>query len=100
MFNLDRLNVYKDVQPRGDGFFDFVPGITVNTQGGQIIFTKVEPFGEYLFNLLGGGTYDAENDQGYNENQQKYVFQEHVYQNQISILAGSGKKPVPTQGSV
>jgi len=74
VFNLDRLNVYKDVQPRGDGFFDFVPGITVNTQGGQIIFTKVEPFGEYLFNLLGGGTYDAENDQGYNENQRKYVF--------------------------
>ncbi|WP_372973471.1 cell surface protein SprA [Muriicola sp.] len=80
VFNLDRLNVYRDVQPGGDGFFDFVPGITVNTQGGQIIFTKVEPFGEYLFNLLGGGTYDVENDQGYNVNQQKYVFR-NMYAN-------------------
>ncbi|GGD46337.1 cell surface protein SprA [Muriicola marianensis] len=80
VFNLDRLNVYRDVQPGGDGFFDFVPGITVNTQGGQIIFTKVEPFGEYLFNLLGGGTYDVDNDQGYNVNQQKYVFR-NMYAN-------------------
>ncbi|QBA63307.1 cell surface protein SprA [Muriicola soli] len=80
VFNLDRLNVYRDVQPGGDGFFDFVPGITVNTQGGQIIFTKVEPFGEYLFDLLGGGTYEVDNDQGYNVNQQKYVFR-NMYAN-------------------
>ena len=26
VFNLDRLNVYNDVQPGGDGFFDYVPG--------------------------------------------------------------------------
>lgn len=74
VFNLDRLNIYNDVQPGGDGFFDFVPGITVNTQGGLIIFTKVEPFGEYLFEELGGGTY--ENIQGYNPNQQQYVFRD------------------------
>ncbi len=74
VFNLDRLNVYNDVQSGGDGFFDFVPGITVNMQQGLIIFTKVEPFGEYLFERLGGGTYDVENDQGYNENQKKYVY--------------------------
>ncbi|MGB5318834.1 cell surface protein SprA, partial [Eudoraea sp.] len=74
VFNLDRLNVYNDVQPGGDGFFDFVPGITVSTQNGLIIFTKVEPFGEFLFNTLGGGTYDVPDDQGYNENQQRYVF--------------------------
>ena len=80
VFNLDRLNVYRDVQPGGDGFFDFVPGITVNTQGGQIIFTKVEPFGEYLFNILGGGTYEVDDDQGYNVNQQKYVFR-NMYAN-------------------
>ncbi|WP_276389525.1 cell surface protein SprA [Eudoraea chungangensis] len=74
VFNLDRLNVYNDVQPGGDGFFDFVPGITVSTQNGLIIFTKVEPFGEFLFETLGGGIYDVEDDQGYNENQQRYVF--------------------------
>src|SRR5690606_9185124 len=71
---LDRLNAYNDLQPGGDGFFDYVPGITIDPQTGSIIFTKVEPFGEYLFNLLGGGTYDVENDQGYNTNQRKYVF--------------------------
>ena len=74
VFNLDRLNGYNDLQPGGDGFFDYVPGVTIDPQTGSIIFTKVEPFGEYLFNLLGGGTYDVENDQGYNANQRKYVF--------------------------
>ena len=74
VFNLDRLNAYNDLQSGGDGFFDYVEGITINSQTGSIIFTKVEPFGEYLFNLLGGGTYDVDNDQGYNANQKKYVF--------------------------
>ncbi|HZJ20338.1 MAG TPA: cell surface protein SprA, partial [Pricia sp.] len=76
VFNFDRLNAYNDVQPGGDGFFDFIPGITVDTQNGQIIFTKVEPFGEYLFDRLGGGDYNVENGQGYNENQEKYVFRD------------------------
>ncbi|MEE9363914.1 MAG: cell surface protein SprA [Cellulophaga sp.] len=74
VFNFDRLNAYNDVQSGGDGFFDFVQGITVDTQSGRIIFTKVEPFGEYLFEKLGGGNYDMNNDQGYNANQKKYVF--------------------------
>ena len=74
VFNFDRLNVYNDVQPGGDGFFDFIPGITVDSQNGRIIFTKIEPFGEFLFETLGGGVYDVNNDQGYNENQKKYVF--------------------------
>ncbi|HET8735629.1 MAG TPA: cell surface protein SprA, partial [Pricia sp.] len=76
VFNFDRLNDYNDVQPGGDGFFDFIPGITIDTQNGQIIFTKVEPFGEYLFERLGGGEYDVEDAQGYNENQEKYVFRD------------------------
>lgn len=74
VFNLDRLNTYNDIQPGGDGFFDYVPGITIDPQTGSIIFTKVEPFGEFLFDLLGGGTYDVSEDQGYNANQRKYVF--------------------------
>ena len=74
VFNFDRLNAYNDVQPGGDGFFDFIPGLTVDTQNGQIIFTKVEPFGEYLFEELGGGDYEAENT--YNGNQERYVFKD------------------------
>ncbi len=75
VFNLDRLNSYNDVQPGGDGFFDFVPGLTVNTQNGLIIFTKVEPFGKFLFDALDfNGDYNDE--QTYNENQAKYVFRD------------------------
>ena len=75
VFNLDRLNAYNDVQPGGDGFFDFVPGLTVNTQNGLIIFTKTEPFGEYLFEELNsGGDYEVE--ASYNNNQKKYVFRD------------------------
>ncbi|WP_411030083.1 cell surface protein SprA [Spongiimicrobium sp. 3-5] len=91
VFNLDRLNVYNDVQPGGDGFFDFVPGITVDTQSGRIIFTKVEPFGEFLFEQLGGGTYDVDNDQGYNENQQKYVFRNMYANTKASSLQDAEK---------
>ncbi|PCJ97928.1 MAG: cell surface protein SprA [Flavobacteriaceae bacterium] len=91
VFNLDRLNAYNDVQPGGDGFFDFIPGITVDTRGGRIIFSKVEPFGEYLFNELGGGTYDVENDQGYNANQQKYVFRNMYAQTKAASLQDAEK---------
>lgn len=72
VFNLDKLNYNNDPQLRGDGFFDFVPGITVIPQNGKIVFTSAEPFGEYLFNVLGGGNYD--NEASYNDNQKKYVF--------------------------
>ena len=51
-FNFDRLNYNNDPQISGDGFFDFVPEITVIQQTGKIIFTKVEPFGEFLFESL------------------------------------------------
>ncbi|MBC6997145.1 cell surface protein SprA [Cytophaga sp. FL35] len=74
VFNFDRLNAYNDVQPGGDGFFDFISGLTVDTQNGQIIFTKVEPFGEYLFEQLGGGDYNTANS--YNPNQERYVFRD------------------------
>ncbi|MCE2614074.1 cell surface protein SprA [Flavobacteriaceae bacterium D16] len=98
VFNLDRLNIYNDVQPGGDGFFDFIPGITVNTQGGQIIFTKVEPFGEYLFNVLGGGTYDIDDDQGYNLNQQKYVFRNMYAQTKAASLQDAEKNRFRLKG--
>jgi cell surface protein SprA len=36
-------------QTGGDGF-DFVQGITVDSQNGRLIFTTKEPFGELLLN--------------------------------------------------
>lgn len=76
VFNLDRLNFNNDPQQGGDGFFDFVPGITVDRENGAIIFTSVEPFGEYLFEKLRAenGTEDYDSPQTYNSNQEKYVF--------------------------
>ncbi|MDO1513485.1 cell surface protein SprA [Maribacter confluentis] len=77
VFNLDRLNVYNDIQPGGDGFFDFVPGQTIDIQGGRIIFTKVEPFGEFLFQELENGNSASYGDEtSYNANQGKYVFKD------------------------
>ncbi|WGD35442.1 cell surface protein SprA [Olleya sp. YS] len=80
LFNLDRLNFNNDPQANGDGFFDFVPGITVIPQNGKIVFTKVEPFGRYLFDILdndgnsGNNATDYEADTYTNPNQEKYVY--------------------------
>jgi cell surface protein SprA len=80
VFNLDKLNFNNDPQQGGDGFFDFYPGITVDQQNGRIIFTSVEPFGEYLFNTLklnsppNGESQNYDVPATYNANQNKYVF--------------------------
>src|SRR5690606_17054949 len=79
LFNLDRLNFNNDPQARGDGFFDFVPGITVIPQNGKIIFTSVEPFGRYLFDVLDDDGNPTNNETDYetdnfNPNQEKYVY--------------------------
>ena len=52
LFGLDKLNIYADIVSDGDGFFDFVSGITVLPEDGQIIFPSVEPFGKFLFDTL------------------------------------------------
>ncbi len=46
VLNLDNLNMNNDPQP--DGLFDFVPGTTIITQNGRLIFPVVEPFGNNL----------------------------------------------------
>lgn len=42
IFGLDKLNPVND--PQRDGNFDFVEGITINTNNGLIIFPYLEPF--------------------------------------------------------
>ena len=76
LFHLDRLNFNNDPQLQGDGFFDFVQGQTVLTQNGKIIFTKVEPFGRYLFDVLADPNFNTKyEDEVYdNPNQEKYVY--------------------------
>lgn len=46
VLNLDNLNTLQERAP--DGIFDFIEGVTINSQQGKIIFPMVEPFGKYL----------------------------------------------------
>lgn len=77
LFNWDRLNINNDLQgdgsQTGDGLFDFVPGLTVDSENGKLIFTKVQPFGKYLQDVLGS-------------NDPKFVFSE-LYTQQKQVAA-------------
>ena len=44
--NLDNLNQQNDKRP--DGYFDFLEGITIDSQNGRIMFPTIEPFGSDL----------------------------------------------------
>ena len=50
VFNLDRLDQTQYQTP--DGYFDYVEGITINSQNGYVIFPEAEPFGEDLESSL------------------------------------------------
>ncbi|MDG3582581.1 cell surface protein SprA [Galbibacter pacificus] len=99
VFNFDRLNVYNDPQSGGDGFFDFLPGITVDTQNGLIKFTKVEPFGEYLYDVLGDDSnYDAPNYTPNNDNQAKYVYRNMYKLTKAASLENAEKNKFVLKG--
>ncbi len=46
VFNVDNLNSQQERV--SDGLFDFVEGVTVNSQTGRVFLPTVEPFGSYL----------------------------------------------------
>ncbi|MCF6295236.1 MAG: cell surface protein SprA [Flavobacteriaceae bacterium] len=98
VFNLDKLNFNNDPQTNGDGFFDFVPGITVIQQNGKIIFTNVEPFGKYLFDRLSNGGEDYENIITYNANQEKYVFDKLYKETKTAALEDAEKNKFQIKG--
>ncbi|WP_330442609.1 T9SS outer membrane translocon Sov/SprA [Flavobacterium sp. C4GT6] len=101
VFNVDRLSYANDPQPGGDGFFDFYPGITVNTQNGNLIFTTVEPFGQYLFEKLrldGLENYGDENETTYNANQEKYVYRRLYMSTQADASQESAKNKFQLRG--
>ena len=50
LFNLDQLD--QSQFRTADGFFDYVEGVTVNSQNGYVIFPTAEPFGNGLKNSL------------------------------------------------
>jgi cell surface protein SprA len=103
VFNVDRLNYNNDPQEGGDGFFDFMPGLTVDQQNGRLIFTTVEPFGKYLFDKLqvgATGNYygDPNSTADYNENQKKYVFKTMYTSTQAGALQDSDKNKFQLRG--
>ena len=98
---LDRLNAYQDIVPKGDGFFDFIPGITIDPRYGRIIFPKAEPFGEFLFKLLDNPKsskedYDIEST--FNKNQKKYVFKELYSSTKAAALEFTEKNKFQLKG--
>jgi cell surface protein SprA len=100
VFNLDKLNYNNDPQTGGDGFFDFVQGITVDSQNGRLIFTTKEPFGELLFSKLSNtGSGENYNDAStYNPNQEKYVFRNMYRNTQSGALQDSEKNKFLLRG--
>ncbi len=51
LLNLDRLDAQGEPHP--DGVFDFVEGITINSQQGKVIFPVLQPFGRDLVSSVG-----------------------------------------------
>ena len=100
-FNLDQLNFYQDPQPEGDGFFDYIHGVTIEPQYGRIIFPNVEPFGEYLFELLDDPNSQREqykNIETYNANQKRYVFNEMYLKTKAAALETTEKNKFQLKG--
>jgi cell surface protein SprA len=46
LMNLDRLNRVGD--PQSDGFFDYIPGVTVIERSGSVVIPVLEPFGSHI----------------------------------------------------
>jgi cell surface protein SprA len=103
VFNVDRLNYTNDPQVGGDGFFDFIPGLTIDATNGRIIFTSVEPFGEHLFNKLAltsdTDDYYTGTENNYNPNQKKYVFRKLYKSTQADALQETSKNKFQLKGS-
>ncbi len=84
LMSLDRLDSNNNILPEGDGFFDYVEGITIDSKQGYFIFPTVEPFGKdlddilepaddnFIFNEL----YDRTQSEAQNDfqNKDKYIF--------------------------
>lgn len=97
VFELDQLNANQDPISSGDGFFDYVPGITIDPENGIVKFTKVEPFGEFLFNKLQDDTGtvppgDYNDPSTYNDNQEFYVYRSLYTTTKVQALQNEAEK--------
>jgi cell surface protein SprA len=71
IMKLDRLNPNNDPSP--DGNFDYLEGITIDSQNGLVIFPVLEPFGSNFLRPAGRGPWFLENELPLIN---KYVFDE------------------------
>jgi cell surface protein SprA len=81
LVNLDKLNRYNDPQP--DGYFDYIPGVTIIEKSGSIILPLLEPFGNNLnldkFKSIDQG---ATVDQAVLDSKYKYT---DIYESTITV---------------
>ncbi len=77
---LDRLGPNND--PPGDGNFDYIEGITIDSRNGKIIFPVLEPFGSNLEKYFASDEIALKN---------KYVFQE-LYDSTKSDMLNYARK--------
>ncbi|HWY38440.1 MAG TPA: cell surface protein SprA, partial [Bacteroidia bacterium] len=90
--NLDNINQNQDPHP--DGYFDFVPNITVNTQNGRVYFTTVEPFGKDLKNK-----FTTDEVTNHWADIQDYIFQELYDSTRVSAQQLPQKNRYKLKGS-
>ncbi len=74
-------------------------GITIDEEGGRVIFTTVEPFGEHLFKKLATNTSEDYNvDASYNANQKKYVYKNMYRNTYVKALQENEKNKFQLKG--
>ncbi len=88
LMGLDNLNSKNDYVKGGNGQFDFVEGVTVNSANGRIYFPVVEPFGGHLHDTLGGDLQSKD-----------YVFQELYDSTQYKAQQLTSKSKFYLKGS-
>lgn len=89
--HLDNINQNQDRVP--DGYFDFIPNVTVNPANGRIYFTTVEPFGNDLRKAFGSDTASHLTDV------LGYVFQELYDSTKVSAQQLPNKDRFKLKGS-
>ncbi len=85
LLNLDRLNFQND--PRPDAIFDFVQGLTINTQNGRLMFPVLEPFGEDLKEKYDESEFEIADKYAYTElyDSTKVIAEQFLEKNRFTI---------------
>jgi cell surface protein SprA len=91
VMNVDKLNVNNDPVP--DGYFDYVEGLTINSQTGRIFLPVVEPFGSHLRQQILAGPHPELADQFDYQILYDSTHQKAVQQPQLNrfLISGSYK---------